>query len=279
MKYLCFIFILLHQFSSILCHLGCRDDQNQHVNWFVRFFTLFILLLRYIGYKFPDGYSYAYITPNLPDWRLSSNDLRKDGFLKNTFDQIYNNTNDSLVFGVYNDEMPLNVTWLFDIWFGHMKGLFAFFENSQGFWLIHSVPKLSMKSDAFIYPETGKHYAQHFLCVSLGYSALATIADHLTISRPRIQAYKLPESVEKSLPALKDIFEHRYRRGINQTLITSLNSTDGSLDLRLFSKSHKFNHDLYTDLVAPNLESSLLTETWRHTRSNLPSNCTQNYSV
>lgn len=54
-------------------------------------------------------------------------------------------------------------------------GLFAFIENERGFWLAHSVPKLSMKPGEFVYPETSKRYAQHFFCISLDYSALKTI--------------------------------------------------------------------------------------------------------
>lgn len=37
--------------------------------------------------------------------------------------------------------------------------------------------------------------------------------------------------------------------------------------------------DLYSELVAPDLKVPLFAETWRHTASNLPSNCSMEYWV
>ncbi|EUB64692.1 Plancitoxin-1 [Echinococcus granulosus] len=267
MNYYCTVpFILLLQNLLVISQLWCRDDNNQTVDW-------------HIAYKFPNSFSYASLSPDYAEWRLSSADLRKNGFLKRTFDQVYNSPDAGLVYGMYNDETPPNLTLAYDLWYGHMKGLFAFTENRRGFWLTHSVPKLPMKSGEFVYPETSKNYAQHFFCVSLNYSALKTIADHLIISRPLIQSYKLPESVEKSIPLLGDIFHHNGLKNISQTLITSLSGTQSNLTLRQFTKSPKFHHDLYSETIAPNLKVQLYTETWRHTDSNLPSNCTTEFWV
>nr|CDS28489.1 deoxyribonuclease ii [Hymenolepis microstoma] len=179
---------------------------------------------------------------------------------------------------MYNDEFPQHLSKS-DIWYGHMKGLFAFLENSRGFWLIHSVPKLSMESNMFVYPNSSKEYAQHFLCVTLNYSCLETIADHLAISRPLILSFRLPESIEKSIPKLKKIFNHEAERNASLFLSSFLNATKDDVFLRVFSKSRKFNQDLYSDLVAPALKAPLYVETWRHSASNLPSNCTTEYWV
>ncbi|VDK35788.1 unnamed protein product [Taenia asiatica] len=256
-------------------------------------FKLFLTPCRYIAYKLPNSFSYAFLSPDEVEWRLSSADLRENGFLKRTFDQVYNSTDAGLVYGMYNDEVPPNLTFAHDPWYGHMKGLFAFIENGQGFWLTHSVPKLSMKPGEFVYPETSKRYAQHFFCASLDYSALRTIgigctlkmfcfshlADHLIISRPLIQSYKLPESVERSIPLLRDIFHHSGLKNTSQSLVTSLSGARNNLTLRQFTKSHTFHHDLFSEMIAPNLKGHLYTETWRHTDSNLPSNCTTEFWV
>ncbi|VDM35029.1 unnamed protein product [Hydatigera taeniaeformis] len=154
--------LLSLQYFAVHSQLGCRDDDNRIVDW-------------HIAYKFPNSFSYAFLSPNDVEWRLSSADLRGNGFLKFTFDQVFNSTDPGLVYGMYNDEMSPTLNFTYNPWYGHMKGLFAFTENDPGFWLSHSVPKLSMKPAEFSYPETSKRYGQHFLCVSLNYSALEAI--------------------------------------------------------------------------------------------------------
>ncbi|VDL60641.1 unnamed protein product [Hymenolepis diminuta] len=259
--------ILYTLFCSALANntFGCRDENNNVVDWL-------------IAYKFPDGFSYGLAKPDQPNWYSTNGDLRYDGFLKYTFDQVFNDTNKDFVFGMYNDEVPDKVSKS-DVWYGHMKGLLAFPDNDRGFWLIHSVPKLSMKPNQFVYPETSKEYAQHFFCVTLNYSSLETIADHLVISRPLIQSFQLPESIAELIPKLKDAFNHKPEKNASLFLSSSLNATESDLVLRLFTKSRKFHQDLYSDLVAPNLKVPLFAETWRHTASNLPSNCTTEYWV
>lgn len=79
-------------------------------------------LFRYIAYKFPDSYSYAFLSPYLHQWTISDYDLRYSGFLKHTFDQVYDDLDDRLVYGMYNDERPPNPTYIGNIWYGHMKG-------------------------------------------------------------------------------------------------------------------------------------------------------------
>ncbi|KAM3182194.1 hypothetical protein ACTXT7_012881 [Hymenolepis weldensis] len=173
-------------------------------------------------------------TPNQPNWYSTNGDLRYDGFLKHTFDQVFNDTNRDFVFGMYNDEVPDKVSKS-DVWYGHMKGLLAFPENNR--------------------------------------------ADHLVISRPLIQSFQLPESIGELIPKLKDIFNHKPEKNASLFLSTFLDATQSDLVLRLFTKSRKFHQDLYSDLVAPNLKVPLFAETWRHTASNLPSNCTTEYWV
>ncbi|VDN99160.1 unnamed protein product [Rodentolepis nana] len=241
-------------------NFGCRDENNKVVDWI-------------IAYKFPNEFSYGLVTPDKTNWFSNNDDLRYDGFLKYTFDQVFNDTGTDFAFGMYNDEVPQHLS-KGDVWYGHMKGLFAFPENNRGFWLIHSVPKLSMKPNIYVYPNTSKEYAQHFFCVTLNYST-----DHLAISRPLIESFRLPKSIEKSIPKLKDIFSHKARKNASLFLSSDLNATRDDIFLRIISKSRKFYQDLYSDLVAPDLKVPLLVETWRHSTSNLPSNCTTKYWV
>lgn len=48
------------------------------------------------------------------------------------------------------------------------------FGISNGFWLIHSVPKFP-RNDTYEYPITGRHYGQMGLCISMSYSQLHKI--------------------------------------------------------------------------------------------------------
>jgi len=52
-------------------------------------------------------------------------------------------------------------------------------------------------------------------------------------------------------------------------------------DFTSFYKSGKFGKDLYEDLVAPKLESSLFVESWMHGKSGdlLPSDCMSSFKV
>ncbi|KAF0314037.1 Deoxyribonuclease-2 [Amphibalanus amphitrite] len=48
--------------------------------------------------------------------------------------------------------------------------------------------------------------------------------------------------------------------------------------MRIFAKSSSYHVDLYSDLVAPNLTTSLYAETWRR-KPFLPSYCSDTYQV
>lgn len=56
----------------------------------------------------------------------------------------------------------------------------------------------------------------------------------------------------------------------------------GGVQFLSFAKSTDFNHDLYSQLVAPTLKASLFTETWQNDEKgteNLGSTCNQEYTV
>lgn len=50
------------------------------------------------------------------------------------------------------------------------------FGKSDGFWLIHSIPKFP-RNDTYEYPVTGRHFGQMGLCVSMSYSQLRKIGN------------------------------------------------------------------------------------------------------
>ena len=70
-------------------------------------------------------------------------------------------------------------------------------------------------------------------------------ADHLMVSRPLILSYALPESVEKSIPRLRDVFNHSCSKNVSQTLTTNLTAVQSDFVLRQFSKSHKYHRGVF----------------------------------
>ncbi|KAL7062416.1 hypothetical protein AAHC03_01156 [Spirometra sp. Aus1] len=266
------IFTLLIGFvaSAWTISIGCRDENNELVDWF-------------IAYKFPHGFSYAYIAPSSLTWRRSQYRMNSEGAVRFSFDQIFNNSKDSLVYGMYNDEKPdlhrLTGDESYSPWWGHMKGIFAFPENQSGFWLIHSVPKLSQKPDEFEFPPTAHHYAQHFLCLSLSFDALNDVANQLLIARPLILSFNLPDSIASRFPALQLLLHNKGDHNASTSRSVNLTTHGGELQLLHFSKSNKFGQDLYKSWIAPELNSSLIAECWRHDRNDLPSNCSGDFWV
>uniref|UniRef100_A0A0X3PWB9 Plancitoxin-1 n=2 Tax=Schistocephalus solidus TaxID=70667 RepID=A0A0X3PWB9_SCHSO len=250
--------------------IGCRDENNELVDWF-------------IAYKFPHGFSYAYISPTSLSWSRSHYRINSEGAIRFSFDQVFNNSKNSLVYGMYNDEKPspqrLTGKESNGPWWGHMKGIFAFPENKSGFWMIHSVPKLSEKFDAFQFPPTARHYAQHFLCLSLSFDTLGDIANQLLIARPLIQSFNLPDSVASRFPALQLVLENKGAHNASTNKSVNLTTLGGELQLLHFSKSNKFGQDLYKNWIALELNSSLIAECWRHDRNDLPSDCSGDFWV
>ena len=57
--------------------------------------------------------------------------------------------------------------------------------------------------------------------------------------------------------------------------IVEFKSLNG-LDFISFAKSEKFGEDLYADLVAPNLQTDMLVETWPNGPGKLNSSCQKN---
>lgn len=58
-----------------------------------------------------------------------------------------------------------------------------------------------------------------------------------------------------------------------------MRSRIGNVAFASFAKGRHFGRDLYADWLAPQLDTDLLVETWRHGPELLPSNCSQRWRV
>lgn len=239
----------------------CRDQENQDVDWFI-----FYKIGRIKGSNnelIRNGSGFLYMDSNTRKWSLSviGIDSPKQP-IGHTLQQYYEAKNKPEVFSImYNDEFPYpsNGTWSNTA--GHTKGVVVFGENG-GFWLIHSVPKFP-RNDTYEYPHSARHYGQMGLCISMPYSQLGEIAIQLYYSHLFIYSKNLPVSVASDVPLLVKVLSGHYQKDAPYISRAVIDSTAGRKFVH-FAKTGTFNKDLYFDLVAPGIKSSLETETWQH---------------
>ncbi|CAH8858602.1 unnamed protein product [Trichobilharzia szidati] len=267
------LFVLCYVAFSILRlvnSLSCIDDDGKEVDWFV-------------GYKLPSSFDVVFINPDQRNWKVSSKPINSGGMMKKTYDAMYSLIGEpDAVFGMYNDEIPKINNFTVDerdnSWWGHMKGAFAFDNSDTGFWVIHSIPKLSSSNTSYLYPTNGRTYGQHLLCITLKKSVLKSLVTQLAISRPLFQSAYISSSVKSKFPDLAKLLQNKKVVTSTQSKVIDLQSADGTFQMKHFSKSIDFGKDLYSDFVAPTLKQSLATETWQHD-GGMPSDCQHKYTV
>ncbi|KAK2584782.1 hypothetical protein KPH14_007101 [Odynerus spinipes] len=219
--------------ASASSKLGCRDHENKLVDW-------------YVLYKIPklsdsseplirNGSGYMYITSNSihKGWELSNKHI---GDKKS----IPGNT----LAPLYNDKIAEDTLWVLYNddppdrsvvgTYGHTKGVVATDKN-QGFWMIHSVPNFP--------PVPRKVYRKNLPTdISTQYPVLTNAANQVRIKDPPYN---------------------------NKVIIKS----SASLEFVSFAKSDKWQKDLYSDFVAPQLRSNILVESYLNGQGRLPSDC------
>ncbi|CAH8510849.1 unnamed protein product [Schistosoma turkestanicum] len=250
--------------------LSCLDDDGQAVDWFV-------------GYKLPKSYDVVFMNTDQRNWQLSKYAINENGMMSHTFESMFEliDKPDSVI-GMYNDEIPKG-TNLFsyneeNLWWGHMKGAFAFDDTDTGFWIIHSIPKLSFTNTSYVYPKTGYTYGQHFLCVNLEKKYIDSLITQFALARPLFQSAYISSSVKSKFPDLAKLLQNQNVSTEIESNVIEMQTAGNSFRLNHFSKSVNFGKDLYADFVAPTLKTSLDTETWQHDGS-IPSACHRQYSV
>ncbi|XP_076252595.1 deoxyribonuclease II isoform X2 [Rhynchophorus ferrugineus] len=268
-------FTLLLVLSTSSCYsFQCMDQENQPVDWF-------------LIYKFPKqpshpnklirkGLGFVYITSNnVSNWILSNVGITDpNNLVSNTLAPIYNTSLNDLLYIFYNDQPPYGKTPKKK---GHTKGGLLT-DNTNGFWLVHSVPHFPFFLDKYRYPGTGIRNGQSFLCLSLNITNLNTVGIQLQYNQPHIFAANASNYFQTSTPEL-------YKAANNITVgqapwynIAFIITLAGT-NLTSFAKSRQFGKDLYSDLVAPSLEANLDVETWPNEPDRLASECDKPFKV
>uniref|UniRef100_A0A7I4KKB0 BMA-CRN-6 n=1 Tax=Brugia malayi TaxID=6279 RepID=A0A7I4KKB0_BRUMA len=250
----------------------CRDQKNEDVDWFI-FYK--IGRIKKSPAKFVrNGFAFLYMDAKRQEWSLSAVEIdNPKQAIGHTLQQYYDSISNPEIFSImYNDEFPYPNNDTSSGTSGHTKGVVVF-GKSNGFWLIHSVPKFP-RNDTYEYPFTGRHYGQMGLCISMSYSQLHKIAIQLYYNHLFIYSQRLPAQMADDIPVLvkvgpnisKTVVSKEYHRAVPYVSRVVMHSSAGH-EFVHFAKTRAFKRDLYFDLVAPALKSSLKTETWQHETS------------
>ncbi|KAK7084824.1 Deoxyribonuclease II activity protein [Halocaridina rubra] len=275
---------------------GCRDQNGNPVDSFV-------------VYKLPrekqsdflpmqTGTAYMYLTPEIATrlqsggvssvfsgykdsasgWVLSNVSISSEqSMLAHTLRRIYKDKDfvKNSVLIMYNDEFPNGSVTMTK---GHTKGV-VIMTDSGGFWLIHSVPKYPPSpEDSYAYPKTGHHYGQSMLCISLPAEEADNLGGQLLQNNPYIYASNMPENLASRFSTLAKVINGDTPETVPWYRITQLKSRQGKT-FTSFAKYKNYELDLYSGLVAPILETSIVVESWRNGPNPLPSSCNDTYKV
>jgi len=252
--------------------IQCLDNQGKAVDWFSIYKIPEVQSPK--GIRFQSGLAFVYMDARNPQWGVSGASINdSNNAMFHTLQQIYQSKGNSILYMMYNDEVPKQENSKS----GHTKGVVSF-NSSSGFWMVHSSPKFPPER-SLSYKWTATNFGQTVLCISLPYHQLEAVATQLMYNEPHVYDYTIPASFSKDFPMLEKVVKRPSPPGPPWYSVKNLTSLAGTTFLS-FAKSHKFGADLYDDLVAPTLKSDLLVETWLRTSGgNMTSNCTAKFKV
>ena len=278
---------------SAAVQLGCRDQNNNLVDWYVLYK---LPILTYAQGFARNGSAYLHFSSASTEGQWSLSEVAIDDPASPpglTLTPVYDAPErDDLQYVFYNDEWPDGSSSSTK---GHTKGAVAF-AGDQGFWMIHSVPKFPPapgEGRQYSYASNGYTYGQSFLCITFPTSELDKVAKQVTLNEPFTYASKdfiyhplklpvvderhpAPSQQHASVPENRSLNGREPAEFAGATSnIEVISSSYGSL-FTSFAKSRDYGADLYSGLVAPRLSAGLYAETWR---ASLPSDCSGSYQV
>jgi len=252
--------------------ISCRNERDEEVDWF-------------IVYKLPtipsssktleiDGLAHVYMDESTGGrWRQSSVSFNTENHaVAHTLQQLYKDKSKDAFHVMYNDEQPGGKSSTTK---GHAKGV-AMFDQTSGFWLLHSVPKFPA-ANRYSFPSTGRVFGQVLMCVSFPYARLGAIVEQLQLYEPYIYSSSSPSEISKHFKNIKSLLDGDLPSSPLKRE-TKISST-GGVSFTSFAKSAKWGGELYAGFVAPSLKQALNVETWQNGRGDEPSSCKGAYHV
>nr|BAC37579.1 unnamed protein product [Mus musculus] len=253
--------------------ISCRNEYGEAVDWFI----FYKLPKRTSKASEEAGLQYLYLDSTRQTWNKSLyliNSTRSA--LGKTLQHLYdthNSTNDT-AYLIYNDGVPGSVNYSRQ--YGHAKGLLVW-NRTQGFWLIHSVPKFP-PVHGYEYPTSGRRYGQTGICITFGYSQFEEIDFQLLVLQPNIYSCFIPSTFHWKLIYMPRMCANSSSLKIPVRYLAELHSAQG-LNFVHFAKSSFYTDDIFTGWIAQKLKTHLLAQTWQKKKQELPSNCSLPYHV
>lgn len=250
--------------------LTCKDMNGNKVDW-------------YYVYKLPKitkhphpfiekGVAFYSLDNYQQKFQLSESSMEERSQpIAQTLQQIYDQPH-MIAYYMYNDQPPDGTEKHSR---GHTKGVVAYDDNT-GFWMIHSLPKFPRK-DTYQWVDNASPNGQSILCVSVNSSEMEKIANQMLFNYPNVYSSNLPPDKVGIAPTFQKVVNGVHVENPPWTHKVSLESCDRQ-NFTHYAKFNSFGKDLYLDMVAPDLQSNLLVETWQRLRP-LPSNCSFGYCV
>jgi len=241
---------------------SCLDENGNPVDWFV-------------GLKAPGGGKYYYLDAIKPNKFLTSTnnlDALEGGSIIDSIKQLYKAIPSDNAWAVYNDEDDQSDEASTR---AHAKGIIVF-DKMQGFWLVHSVPRYPQRYSEGYQLLPSYKYAQSFLCLTLPAKEFEDVGFQLGTYWPHTYDANFPASYNASFPKFASYLAGK-KSGQDTSKLT-INTLAGK-HFTSFAKDKEWNSNLYVDLVAPKLGSDMVFETWQNGIGNMPSNCSEEFSV
>jgi deoxyribonuclease-2 len=263
MKVIIFLFSLL--IFHCACDINCLDNNGKAVDWWV-------------AYKLPklsgnsnhfisDGKGYAYMDENSHRLEIFQKVISDESsFIGRTLDQVYKNSKDVGRL-MWNDETPFGKTTTSR---AHAKGVLLF-NDKVGVFVRHSIPNFpNAGNSSYTYPASGAIYGQTLFCLSLNIDQVDQVAYQFLVNGPEIYDAVVPPSVTK----FKNILDLSKGSFVDTQQSSKTITTRKGMSVTDYAKSKKADIDFWDSVVAPNLHSNLLVETWG--RPLQPSRCSPN---
>eukprot|EP01120_Amphizonella_sp_Union-15-10_P015776 TRINITY_DN8179_c0_g1_i1.p1 TRINITY_DN8179_c0_g1~~TRINITY_DN8179_c0_g1_i1.p1 ORF type:complete len:391 (-),score=60.08 TRINITY_DN8179_c0_g1_i1:78-1250(-) len=254
--------------------IQCLDNNNNPVDWYWTY-----KMGRIVG---AEGYNYLYTDSSNSGVWTQGNFKDSTNAVANTIRQLFPNGNYSKTQAapvsdrawiMYNDqtydtldelnkgECANHETDSSGVYYAHSKGDLCF-DQSTGFWLIHSAPGFPLNHDlapaSWFYPSPQAYYGQSFFCISVSSTTADGIAGLMSYNYPHVYDTNLPSGWASTYPNTASLIANKYLSGHGQYSFSTLQGTS----FIGFSKNSDTDSDLWEDYVAPGIKSGLIVEGW-----------------
>lgn len=265
-----FLAILARFISS---RVSCMNPMNKEIDWFAMFKvpTLSDRIPTHV-----EGTGFFYQDDIIPFSEATSDvNSSKANPLFNTFDKIYTNSDLSYIF---ISDQPPDTDSSKGAPTAHMKAIYMV-DDDNAVYMEHSVPRYPpypRKSQHISYPETGTKYGQSFVCITLTHEEMEKLAGIHTRAKPFTYDSRI-NSQHQKFGNLSKIANNNEDNSIPYEIAKF---TVGKKKVTAFSKGASFAKDIYFDLIAKELNTTLEVEGWRSgSGGNMVSDCDGDYKV